>query len=411
MKLLIDRDLACIAPILHSYGYAAEVCSSEKFAREAPGADKSARLLIAAADKFGILTKKMGGECGLLFLEDPVACPRNIKRIVIPLLASSRFEVCERITLVSASAQRRITRYEYKDGLQVSRTVIPQGSSETLLGHGGGSKSPLLTVGIQKAGICDFRAPYEATWKGLDLHILGVLVSGEATLGFNGEAQSLRAGETFFAAAGAECRCRMTKDGMFCWFYLLPEFCPPLSADAEVYAGLSPSPEAFLTYLLRYIEESSSPFADSQSVMSSLTGIIRQMMRRHLLALGLSAEENGSRRRNIQKAIQTLHSNGSKAWSVEDLAREAGCSVAQFHRLTQKILCKTPGQMIRETHMQQAGELLARTDYKLERIASLVGYSDAFSFARAFKKYIGESPGRYRERYRNPSAFPKSLAS
>ncbi|MFA6961551.1 MAG: AraC family transcriptional regulator [Opitutaceae bacterium] len=101
---------------------------------------------------------------------------------------------------------------------------------------------------------------------------------------------------------------------------------------------------------------------------------------------------NGEQTR-LNKAMNALRENLGRPWSIGELARIAGCSVAHFHRLTRKLLNKSPGRLIREARMQSACERLARTDDTLESIAELVGYTDGFAFARAFKKHMAVSPG------------------
>lgn len=42
--------------------------------------------------------------------------------------------------------------------------------------------------------------------------------------------------------------------------------------------------------------------------------------------------------------------------------------------------------------MQQAEELLANSDLTVQAIAQSVGYTDSFTFSKAFKRYQGISP-------------------
>ena len=47
--------------------------------------------------------------------------------------------------------------------------------------------------------------------------------------------------------------------------------------------------------------------------------------------------------------------------------------------------------------VEQAEILLKETDRKIGDIAELVGYADAMTFSKMFKKYKGISPQQYRE--------------
>jgi YesN/AraC family two-component response regulator len=46
--------------------------------------------------------------------------------------------------------------------------------------------------------------------------------------------------------------------------------------------------------------------------------------------------------------------------------------------------------------MENALELLKRTNYKIYEIAELTGYPNTEHFSRTFKKIMGQSPKEYR---------------
>ena len=50
--------------------------------------------------------------------------------------------------------------------------------------------------------------------------------------------------------------------------------------------------------------------------------------------------------------------------------------------------------------MTIAQQLIRSTDYSLDRIAEMVGYSDPKHFSKSFKKTLGVSPAEYKKFYR-----------
>lgn len=52
---------------------------------------------------------------------------------------------------------------------------------------------------------------------------------------------------------------------------------------------------------------------------------------------------------------------------------------------------------INETRLRKAKELLAQNDLTVEKVGTMVGYSNSNTFIRVFKKYEGITPGKYRE--------------
>ncbi len=58
----------------------------------------------------------------------------------------------------------------------------------------------------------------------------------------------------------------------------------------------------------------------------------------------------------------------------------------------------TPGRLIHQLRVQMAAELLQHTPEEIGFIAQKCGYSNLFSFSRAFKKIMGKSPRNYRKK-------------
>ncbi len=58
----------------------------------------------------------------------------------------------------------------------------------------------------------------------------------------------------------------------------------------------------------------------------------------------------------------------------------------------------TPGRLIHQLRVQMAAELLQHTPEEIGFIARKCGYSNLFSFSRAFKNIMGKSPRNYRKK-------------
>ena len=48
---------------------------------------------------------------------------------------------------------------------------------------------------------------------------------------------------------------------------------------------------------------------------------------------------------------------------------------------------------------EKAKEKLLNSNYAIQQIANITGYTDAFTFSKAFKRYTGLSPKYYREKH------------
>ena len=85
------------------------------------------------------------------------------------------------------------------------------------------------------------------------------------------------------------------------------------------------------------------------------------------------------------------------AWTLEKLARLHRTSKEQFRRVCLRDLGRSPMQHLTSLRIERAQHLLATTDDKVESIAHQLGFENTSVFSRAFKRWVGRSPARYRE--------------
>jgi AraC-like DNA-binding protein len=91
---------------------------------------------------------------------------------------------------------------------------------------------------------------------------------------------------------------------------------------------------------------------------------------------------------------QSLH----KPWTVADVARLTFYSEPHLYRLCRERFGKSPKQLIRELRIDRAKQLLEHTDWPLAELAGRLGFSDQFNFSNRFKKEVGLSPAKYRQK-------------
>ncbi|MDQ8045811.1 MAG: AraC family transcriptional regulator [Solirubrobacteraceae bacterium] len=97
-------------------------------------------------------------------------------------------------------------------------------------------------------------------------------------------------------------------------------------------------------------------------------------------------------------ALRALHAEPARAWTVADLAAEANLSRAAFARRFGAVTGVPPLTYLTTWRMTLAKEALLTGSAPLAAVAQDVGYADEFSFATAFKREVGEPPGRFRAR-------------
>ena len=89
----------------------------------------------------------------------------------------------------------------------------------------------------------------------------------------------------------------------------------------------------------------------------------------------------------------------NEKWSVAKLARGAGTSSRELHRLCADLYGIGPMGLVTRIRMDRAMELLLATDRKLDDIAAEVGYATAHAFSAAFLSHVGRRPGSFRGKH------------
>ena len=98
----------------------------------------------------------------------------------------------------------------------------------------------------------------------------------------------------------------------------------------------------------------------------------------------------------IAGALEEIHADPQRDWTVESLAHEAGLSRAAFARRFAGVVGEPPLAYLTRWRMTVAGRLLRESDMTLAAVARRVGYTSEFAFAKAFKRAYGIAPGAYR---------------
>ena len=88
--------------------------------------------------------------------------------------------------------------------------------------------------------------------------------------------------------------------------------------------------------------------------------------------------------------------NNSKC-SVNSICNELDVSRSFLYTLFKNYLNTSPRDFLIKLRMEKAKEYLDTTDYSIQQISNYVGYTDEFTFSKAFKRYTDFSPLNYRK--------------
>ncbi|SDD03843.1 AraC-type DNA-binding protein [Paenibacillus sp. UNCCL117] len=102
-----------------------------------------------------------------------------------------------------------------------------------------------------------------------------------------------------------------------------------------------------------------------------------------------------SRLSALQPVFSYIHQNVHRTVRIHEIAEAAGMSEKYFIAFFKQALGITPGQYMYHLKMNKARDLIYKREYSVKQIADQLGYPDAFSFSKAFKKFYKVSPSKF----------------
>jgi len=113
------------------------------------------------------------------------------------------------------------------------------------------------------------------------------------------------------------------------------------------------------------------------------------------LSPALQAQETAGRR--LRELVAWIGTHLQEDLSVDALARRVQMSPRHFARAFAAEAGCTPARFVEEARLAAAAQLLLRTHWTQDRIASRSGFHSVDALQRAFARHYGLTPGAYRE--------------
>ncbi len=98
----------------------------------------------------------------------------------------------------------------------------------------------------------------------------------------------------------------------------------------------------------------------------------------------------------VRNAIRFIQLKYPSPITVETIAAACELNRSYLTRLFKSATGYTPQSYLFTYRMKKASELLLESSESINNIAFMVGYSDVFTFSKAFKRYRHQSPSDYR---------------
>lgn len=108
----------------------------------------------------------------------------------------------------------------------------------------------------------------------------------------------------------------------------------------------------------------------------------------------LTTQVRGVSRSKVQLAEAFIEANWDRPLSIEEIAREAGCSVRSLFKSFQQERGYTPSAFLRRKRLERANDLLLspHEDVSVATVAIRCGFSNAGHFARYYREQFGVLP-------------------
>ncbi len=99
----------------------------------------------------------------------------------------------------------------------------------------------------------------------------------------------------------------------------------------------------------------------------------------------------------VRKIIHYIHLHSSTPMQITWVAEACGLNRSYMTRLFKEATGQSVQEYLISYRMKMACNYLADPEKTIQYIAFSVGYSDVFTFSKAFKKTVGKSPSEYRK--------------
>jgi AraC-like DNA-binding protein len=163
--------------------------------------------------------------------------------------------------------------------------------------------------------------------------------------------------------------------------------------------GDDPTAAWFKSLLRLGAQETSAPRPGSDTVLAKLSELLFvEAIRRY--SESMPAEQTGwlagLRDRFVGKALTLMHQNPGQAWTVDELAGEAGLSRSALAQRFTELIGQPPMQYLTRWRLTVAAQRLRTDGASLAKVAEQIGYESEAAFNRAFKREFGMPPATWR---------------
>ena len=227
---------------------------------------------------------------------------------------------------------------------------------------------------------------------GYDRYLVIYTMSGQGKLTFRGRDYTLNGGDTFFIDCNEYHKYSTWKTSKweFSWIHFrggtVKHFYDTLFADEFFLLGNANK----IASVFERILQLGSVFSQTDEL--ELSACINDLLTTMLSEYFQKRQAGGL----FATATEFISAHYPEKIKIETLAAMTGYSKYHFIRRFRDQMGETPYEYITRYRINESKKLLRTTEATLSDIAFQVGYRDCNTFISAFKKYVGQTPGQFR---------------
>lgn len=256
----------------------------------------------------------------------------------------------------------------------------------------------LSTCGIQNCNRGHFFGPGRR-----DMYILHFICDGKGAFTCQGKTWQLEKGDVFLVKPDTEVYYIADENNP--WSYLWVGF-HGLKAvtylsyagfEDEILVGKCRDTSAIFTYIQQIIINRQLNYANELKRQAALLQIFSILIEDYRATLTKDKKYDYPYKIYVEQAVEYIQRNYRSNIKIQDIAMDIGIDRSYLTGVFKEVMKMSPQEYLIRYRIGQAEILLKETNRKITDIAEQVGYADAMTFSKTFKKYNGRSPQQYRE--------------
>lgn len=164
--------------------------------------------------------------------------------------------------------------------------------------------------------------------------------------------------------------------------------------------------EEIIKYLWQaYLDAANNKIGDGYQTSAIAYEFIMKLFR----SLTSKSINKSSKSSCIESSINFMKDNLHRDICLEDIAAFVNMSKFHFNHTFTNAMGISPWNYLTKLRIEHAVKLLFSTNLTIDEISVMVGYTSSNYFNKVFRKYIGTSPGKLREKYADVKDFTVNL--